>query len=292
MALRSRSSSLTPGRSALLTTKTSATSRSPALWAWTASPAPGFSTTTVVSADPAISTSTCPTPTVSTSTMGKPAASSTRMASGLASASPPSDLFEVAMERMNTPRSRACSCMRTRSPRKAPPENGEEGSTARIATSSPAARMSLMSWSVRVDFPAPGGFGRGRRCRPEPLPLERQPTRFPRLVTTPLDQRDQPRHRRPVPAGDGLGQLLRVPAAHPTSLAGPPLLVRFRKPRTSAPKEAQDVGAQRQGGKWSARARAGRLAKPRALIRVRQGGGSGGAPPRGTARSAAPPPRA
>ena len=65
---RSRRVSSTPGRSALLITKTSAISISPALLACTASPQPGFTTTTVVSASPAISTSTWPTPTVSTST--------------------------------------------------------------------------------------------------------------------------------------------------------------------------------------------------------------------------------
>ena len=62
---RSRRVSSTPGRSALLITNTSAISSRPALFACTASPQPGFTTTTVVSAAPAISTSTWPTPTVS-----------------------------------------------------------------------------------------------------------------------------------------------------------------------------------------------------------------------------------
>ena len=44
--------------------------------ACTASPQPGFTTTTVVSAAPATSTSTWPTPTVSIRTHGHPAASS------------------------------------------------------------------------------------------------------------------------------------------------------------------------------------------------------------------------
>ena len=73
---RSRRVSSGPGRSALLTTNTSAISSSPALLAWTASPQPGFTTTTVVSAAPATSTSTWPTPTVSISTHGQPTASS------------------------------------------------------------------------------------------------------------------------------------------------------------------------------------------------------------------------
>ena len=75
---RSRTVSGAPGRSALFTTNTSAISSSPALAACTASPQPGFTTTTVVSAWPAISTSTWPTPTVSTMIHGVPIASSTR----------------------------------------------------------------------------------------------------------------------------------------------------------------------------------------------------------------------
>ena len=47
-----------PGRSDLLTTNTSAISINPALFACTPSPQPGLTTTTVVSAAPAISTST------------------------------------------------------------------------------------------------------------------------------------------------------------------------------------------------------------------------------------------
>ena len=50
---------------------------------------PGFTTTTVVSAWPAISTSTWPTPTVSITIHGLPTASSTRTACGVASARPP-----------------------------------------------------------------------------------------------------------------------------------------------------------------------------------------------------------
>ena len=65
-------------------TKTSATSSSPALLACMASPQPGVTTTTVVSAADAMSTSICPTPTVSTMTTPNPAAPSRRMASGTA----------------------------------------------------------------------------------------------------------------------------------------------------------------------------------------------------------------
>ncbi len=65
-----------PGRSALLTTSTSAISRMPALAACTSSPSPGGHTTIVVSASVATSTSDCPAPTVSTITVSNPAASS------------------------------------------------------------------------------------------------------------------------------------------------------------------------------------------------------------------------
>jgi hypothetical protein len=60
------------------------------------------------------------------------------------------------MERMNTPSSVAWSCMRTRSPRMAPPVNGDDGSTASTPTSLPDRRTSPIRQSVRVDFPAPG----------------------------------------------------------------------------------------------------------------------------------------
>ena len=65
---RSRTVSWAPGWSRLLTTKMSPVSRIPALAAWIASPIPGATSTRVVSAREAISTSACPTPTVSTRT--------------------------------------------------------------------------------------------------------------------------------------------------------------------------------------------------------------------------------
>ena len=48
--------------------------------------------------------------------------------------------------------------MRTRSPRMAPPENGDDGSTASTPTrpSASAARSRPTSALVSVDFPAPG----------------------------------------------------------------------------------------------------------------------------------------
>ena len=62
----------------------------------------------------------------------------------------------LAIERMNTPGSVAWSCMRTRSPRMAPPVNGDDGSTANTATSSPSDRRCVISADVSVLFPAPG----------------------------------------------------------------------------------------------------------------------------------------
>jgi len=120
-----------------------------------ASPQPGLTTTTVVSVAPATSISTCPTPTVSTSTIPRPAAASTRIASGVARARPPR-WPRVAIERMKTPSSRVCSCIRTRSPSRAPPLNGDDGSTASTPIGSPPRRCSEISPSVKVDLPAPG----------------------------------------------------------------------------------------------------------------------------------------
>src|ERR1035437_6516448 len=61
----SNSTRSAPGGSDLLTTKISAISMMPALIAWTSSPKPGTSTTTVTWATEAISISSWPTPTVS-----------------------------------------------------------------------------------------------------------------------------------------------------------------------------------------------------------------------------------
>src|SRR5215470_2466518 len=57
---------------------------------------------------------------------------------------------------MNTPGSVVWLCMRTRSPRIAPPLNGLVGSTASTPTSRSSARMHATSASVSVDLPAPG----------------------------------------------------------------------------------------------------------------------------------------
>ena len=155
MRSRSATVSSTPARSALFTTKMSAISMRPALFACTVSPHPGFTTTTVVSASPAISTSTCPTPTVSITTHCIPAASRTRAASGTATERPPR-WPRVAMDRMKTSSSSACSSIRTRSPKIAPPVNGDDGSIASTPTLEADARISRTSAEVSVDFPAPG----------------------------------------------------------------------------------------------------------------------------------------
>ena len=131
-----------PSRSALLMTNRSAISRIPALIAWMSSPSPGTVTTTTVSTVRTTSTSSWPTPTVSTSTQSNPAASSRSTASRVARARPPS-APRVAIERMNTPGSVAIPCMRMRSPSRAPPENGLDGSTQRMPTVSPAPAAGL-----------------------------------------------------------------------------------------------------------------------------------------------------
>src|SRR2546426_683754 len=152
---RSRTVRSAPSRSALFTQNRSATSRIPALIAWTSSPSPGITTTTVVCARRQTSTSSWPTPTVSIRITSFPIASSTRAQSEVARDNPPS-WPRVARERMKTPGSSAWSCMRMRSPRIAPPVNGLVGSTARTPTVFPCARRWATRRSTSVLFPAPG----------------------------------------------------------------------------------------------------------------------------------------
>ena len=193
---RSRRVSSAPGRSALLITNTSAISIRPALLACTASPQPGLTTTTVVSAAPATSTSTWPTPTVSTITHGHPAASSTRTASGVASASPPR-WPRVAIERMNTPASRAWSCMRTRSPRMAPPVNGDDGSMASTAT---ARRPRHGPPAARAGEGRLAGARRAGDADGVGVAAERvgEAADGAGRVAAPLDERQEPGQGRPV----------------------------------------------------------------------------------------------
>jgi hypothetical protein len=68
---------------------------------------------------------------------------------------------------MKTPGSRATDSMRIRSPRSAPPVNGEVGSTATMPTRFPSARRARVRAVVIVLFPAPGGpVSPTRRARP------------------------------------------------------------------------------------------------------------------------------
>jgi len=62
----------------------------------------------------------------------------------------------VAMERMNTSCKALTSFIRKRSPNRAPPENGLEGSTAMIPILKPLLNSSRANRSVRVLSPEPG----------------------------------------------------------------------------------------------------------------------------------------
>ncbi len=212
MSSRSRRVSRAPGRSALLMTNRSAISRRPALFAWMASPQPGFTTTIVVSVAAATATSCWPTPTVSSSTTGTPTADRTRTASGTATARPPR-WPRVAIERMKTLSSRAWFCIRTRSPRMAPPENGDDGSMASTAT-----------WSLpsRPRRPRPvdqlvgeGGLAGPRRPGdPHGVGLSGRPVgdagHRPGTVAAAFDQGQQPGQRDPVARTGGLEQRRRI----------------------------------------------------------------------------------
>jgi hypothetical protein len=63
----------------------------------------------------------------------------------------------VAIDRMNTPASTVWLCIRIRSPSRAPPENGDDGSIASTPTRRSRARNAETSIDVDVDFPTPGG---------------------------------------------------------------------------------------------------------------------------------------
>src|SRR6188474_3138376 len=129
---------------------------SPALSAWIASPDSGVSTTATVSAASATSSSDCPTPTVSMSVVREPHPSRISQRSPVRAASPPR-LPRVAMLRMKTSGSVACSPIRTRSPRIAPPVKGLVGSTATTPTWTSFERRRRAYSATSVDFPAPGG---------------------------------------------------------------------------------------------------------------------------------------
>ena len=122
--------------------------------ACTSSPRPGTLTTTTVWASRMMSTSPWPTPTVSTITGFRPAASMASTASAVARERPPR-APRAAMLRMNTPGSSARSFIRIRSPRRAPPVKGDDGSTAMIPTVRPRARAARASARTSVLLPLP-----------------------------------------------------------------------------------------------------------------------------------------
>ncbi len=156
MASMSITALFTFSRSALFTTKMSPISIMPALMACMSSPNPGANTTTMVWATFTISTSDWPAPTVSTITTSFPEASKIFTASFVALAKAPT-LPRVAILRIKTPSSVLSSCMRTRSPKKAPPVKGLDGSTATTPTVFPCLLSSSTSFCISVLFPEPGG---------------------------------------------------------------------------------------------------------------------------------------
>ena len=128
-----------PSRSALLTTKTSAISRMPALAAWMPSPMPGRE-----QHQRGVGQRRRSRPRTARRRRSRSARrrSRRRRAPAAPAASPRTGRRggrAMAIERMNTPWSVAWSCMRTRSPSSAPPENGEDGSTASTPTRLPCA---------------------------------------------------------------------------------------------------------------------------------------------------------
>src|SRR6202167_1634639 len=144
-----------PSRSHLFSTKISPISISPAFRLCTSSPIPGISTTMVQSARRTISISPCPTPTVSIRMTSFPAASRSNVVSRVACDKPPRNP-RVAIDRIKTPLSEACPCIRMRSPRIDPPVNGLDGSTAIIPTAFFAARSCAARRSTKVLLPVPG----------------------------------------------------------------------------------------------------------------------------------------
>ena len=77
------------------------------------------------------------------------------MTSSVARDSPPSAPLEARL-RIKTPRSVLRSCIRTRSPSRAPPVNGEVGSTATMPTVLSCRRYSWANWPTKVLLPDPG----------------------------------------------------------------------------------------------------------------------------------------
>ena len=122
----------------------------------TSSPASGTTTTTVVSARPAISISLCPTPTVSTIISSKPATDISCVISKICVCSPPSAPL-LASDLIYTFGWLYHSLILIRSPKSAPKLKGEEGSTQTTPTFFPAATQFAIKASTKVLLPAPGG---------------------------------------------------------------------------------------------------------------------------------------
>ena len=158
MVLRATPSTSEPFLSDLLITNISPISINPAFIVCTASPDSGTSTTIVVSAVCAISSSDCPTPTVSIIINSLPLASSISHASLAFFESPPR-LPLVAIERMKVSLSLPESCILILSPSNAPPVNGLVGSTAIIPTLYPFSLSNFASPLVIVLLPAPRWSG-------------------------------------------------------------------------------------------------------------------------------------
>ena len=116
---------------------------------------PGARTTITVSTTRITSTSLCPTPTVSTIMKSNFALCTNRNTAFVLTESPPR-CPRVASERMKTPGSVKWSVNLIRSPRSAPPDIGEDGSTARTATEKFRSLNNLIRASTVVDFPTPG----------------------------------------------------------------------------------------------------------------------------------------
>ena len=144
-----------PLLSLLLTIKISPVSRIPALTAWMPSPVPGIVIIPVEWARLAMSNSACPAPTVSMMIISYPMAERTIEASFVARERPPFCPLD-AMDRINTFSSVAWRCIRSLSPKIAPPEKGLVGSTAMTATFMSSLRNWVINASIRVDLPTPG----------------------------------------------------------------------------------------------------------------------------------------
>ena len=142
--------------------------------------------------------------------------------------------------------------MRIRSPRIAPPEKGDDGSTAMMPTFRPRARALRASAAVSVDLPAPG----------EPVrPVTRAPpvrgktsARSPEARIAGLGPRDRARDRRDAPREDALGEILDRPLRPaPSEFSRPPGLewpthgVGNSRPRPGAfgdrPRRVGDAGS-------------------------------------------------